>query len=67
MSSIKKSLISFFIYAYINHVFSVLRVLQSKMFYGLTFLIFPMHATRSANFNILGFITYILFYEEYTL
>ena len=26
-----------------------------------------MHATRSANFNILDFIARVLFYEEYTL
>jgi len=26
-----------------------------------------MHATRSANFNILDFITRVLIYEEYTV
>ena len=37
------------------------------MLYGFIFLIFPIHATRSANFNVLDFITHVLFYEEYTL
>jgi len=37
------------------------------MLYGFIFLIFPMHATRSANCNIFDFIARVLFYEEYTL